>query len=158
MPKFLHEYNHYANGQVVENGWWEIRGNKLYNSCGGWHDYTPRPDDEIKESTWDEILKESVRDDTETTGWIAPDGVFYGCAPQAHEALAEYVIGASERELEEKGYVKIYRNPAYLRVSVPGTPLYEAAFFGSGRITKEQIATLKEKGVETRYPYVGEKA
>ena len=56
MARFLHEYLHYPNGTVVDNGWWEIVGNRLYNRAGGHHDYDPQSDDEIREGTWEEIF------------------------------------------------------------------------------------------------------
>ena len=108
--KFLHEYNVLPNGTAVDNGWWEIRGDRCVNMRGAGHPYTPSPNDEIKESTWDKIIAETVRDDSEKTGWISPDGEFFGCAPMDHDSLAWYVIGKTQRELELAGWCKIYRS------------------------------------------------
>lgn len=150
MALFLHEITRYINGQTSDNGWWEIRGSKLYNRCGGWHDYVPSPDDEIRESTWDEIMRETVRDDAQITGWIAPDGTFYGCAPEDHSLLARYVLGASERELEKRGYAKIFSVPSYVRHSEP----YECVRSDLRRLTDEQLQVLRDKGIDHMDFYV----
>ncbi len=147
MPKFLHEYSRYANGQVIENGWWEIRGNKLFNSAGGHHDYYPRPDDEIREGTWEEIMRDYLLDNSQITGWIAPDGTFYGCKPEAHSGIAYYVLNARERELEERGFVKIFKNPEYLLQRVSGVRTYEAIRCDYKPMTAAQRKVLDEKGV-----------
>ena len=148
MAQFLHEYSRYPNGKIIDNGWWEIRGNRLYNRRGGHHDYTPMPDDEIREATWDEIVREEIVDNTKTTGWIAPDGTFYGCSTQDHSLVAQYVFNSDERSLERAGYVKIYEVPYYLRIKHPEYDRYEYIRGDGHRATEAQILTLKEKGLE----------
>lgn len=113
--KFLHEFLHYGNGTVIDNGYWEIDGDYLYNFAGGRHHYTPSPNDEIIESDWAEVRRLNAKaaiSDNHTTGWIAPDGTFYGVSYQDHHLVAEY-LGMTEGEMENSGYVKIYFNPIW---------------------------------------------
>lgn len=147
MAKFLHEYLHFGNGKVQDNGWWEICGSKLYNRAGGRHDYVPQEDDEIREGTWNDIIKETVVDNTQITGWIAPNGTFYGCSPLNHAVVAEYVLNSSEKGLEEQGYVKIFENPAFLRREYPEYPRYEYMRGDSHYPNSAQIHVLREKGL-----------
>ncbi len=147
MAKFLHEFNRYANGLVVDNGWWEIKNGKCYNLAGGYHDYVPSEDDEIREGTWESILHDTTRDDSQMTGWVAPDGTFYGCKPYAHSLCAEYVIGIEERDLEERGYVKVFENPARLRQHVAGMQRYTAARMDGHHINEAQRKILLDKGI-----------
>ena len=34
MRKFLHEFQKYRDGTKRDNGWWEIKGDYLYNYVG----------------------------------------------------------------------------------------------------------------------------
>lgn len=144
--RFLHEYNIYNDGTKKDNGYWLIDGDRLINRCGGWHDYKPSEDDEILEvDSWDDIIKLTIRDDSKTTGWIAPDGTFYGCNSQEHDDMARYFFGSSERSLENKGYIKVFENPRLLRVENPNLPRYE--YWGRREPTDKQWETLVEKGL-----------
>ena len=51
------------------------------------------------------ILNKALR-----TGWLSPDGKFYGCEPWCHRIQAEIVHKKSERQLEEDGWVRITYN------------------------------------------------
>lgn len=151
--KFLHEYLEYNDGTIRDNGWWEIDGNKLYNIKGGFHYYDPSPNDIIIEADgWDDVpLEDFLCDDTAITGWIAPDGKFYGCDPMDHDLIASRVLHSSEEDLEEKGYVKIFRNPGYLvyimREKGYDIDVYE--FLGrSHLLTEAQKITLAMKGFD----------
>ena len=144
--KFLHEYLKSPNGTILQDAYWEIRGNRLYNAAGGFHFYEPKEDDEIIESTWDEILyKQALRmlDPSKTTGWIAPDGTFYGCDYQDHWIVAERILNCTERELEERGYCKIYRNPIWCT-----TDESEYSYYYEKHLTEAQIDVLTSKGLE----------
>ena len=141
--KFLHEYLYYDNGKTIDNGYWEIDGDRLVNACGGWHPYDPSPDDEIIESDWDYINWLRAKDaisDKYTTGWIAPDGTFYGCDYQNHHYVAEY-LDMTETMMENKGYIKIYLNPIW-------TDGYgdKYEYFSFGHMTQAQIDTLINRG------------
>ena len=149
MAKFFHEIIR-SDKSIIDNGWWEIRSGKLYNRYGGCHDYHPQPDDEIREDTWTGILNETIRNDQETTGWIAPDGTFYGCSSSGHEDLAKYFFSKTEREMEEDGFVKIYENPMYLRI-YKNRPEYDYCLSGFRQfLTRRQVEKINEKGLPVR--------
>ena len=44
------------------------------------------------------------------TGWLNPEGKFFGCEPWCHRLQAEIIHGKSERELEEDGWIRITYN------------------------------------------------
>lgn len=145
MPRFLHECYEDRNGRKVYNGWWEICGDYLYNRAGGRHRYEPKEDDEIKECEWEDIIRENLLDDSETTGWIAPDGTFYGCNPRRHRDVAVYIFDCEEIDLEEKGYCKIFQHPPLMRVK---TGCKEFDYYPSWRnLTAAQREVLKKKGL-----------
>ena len=140
--KFLHELVEYSNGKVYDNGYWEIKGNYLYNYSGGRHEYIPSPNDEIIETDWAGArrlnAKAAISDD-HTSGWIAPDGTFYGVSYQDHYLVAEY-LGMTEKDMEELGYVKIYLNPIY--------PQYgnKYEYWFKSHLTTAQVDKLIERG------------
>ena len=150
--KFLHENMKYNDGTVRDNGWWEIDDNRLYNFRGGWHFYTPSPNDIIIEAdSWDDIPMDYLLDDNAITGWVAPDGKFYGCDSEEHELIAERVLKMSETMLEDQGYVKIFRNPGYLIYTMrqQGYDISTYEFVGARtRLTDAQRITLEHKGFD----------
>lgn len=109
--KFLHEFLKCGDGTVTDNGWWEIRGNRLVNEVGGYHYYSPDKDDIIVEVNsradldWSCLLVPDAK-----YGWLDLRGHFYGCRFQDHETIARLVLKTTERELEKSGWVKLYRN------------------------------------------------
>lgn len=109
---FVHEFREGNDGHVYDNGWWQLRGDMLFNRNGGRHAYTPHPKDEKIESTWDEVIKRSLIEHSGDyrTGWLSPDGRFYGCDYMDHRLVAEYIFDDDEIGLEEKGYCKLYRS------------------------------------------------
>lgn len=111
MPKYLFEYFRCADGSKRPNGWWEICDGMLVNPMGGRHRYDPAPDDRIVEADSFLDLDHSylVEEDSEY-GWVSPEGRFYGCDVRNHSYLARYLFRATEEELEEKGWAKIYMN------------------------------------------------
>ena len=146
MAKFLHEYFEWG-GKKHDNGWWEIDGDYLYNKFGGRHKYVPTEDDIIRECEWDDIIRETVIKDDEITGWIAPDGTFYGCNPRDHRDVAVYLFGCEEAELENRGFCKIYENPLELRIAIGDLEKDRYQYFPRGRyLTAGQRKTLRDKG------------
>lgn len=74
------------------------------NSC-------PSPaDDKIIEPSWKEALKRESRNNTKTSGWIAPNGDFFGCGYGDHSFLAEALFNSSCSEMQADGYCMIYWN------------------------------------------------
>jgi len=66
---------------------------------------------------------------TSSTGWLSPEGTFYGCAYMGHIELA-HDIGEDEIHLEKKGWVKLQNNDLTWD------------FFGHFRPTQPQIDHL----------------
>ena len=113
LKTFIHEVADYPYAKGVDNGWWELGDDGyVYNRSGGRHGYKPQYEKERIKSTWNDIIKQSLlaNADNYTTGWLAPDGRFYGCDYMDHRLFAEYVFSDSECGLEEKGYCKIFRS------------------------------------------------
>ena len=143
--KLIHEYN---DDGTVDNGWWEFDGSYCYNRYGGRHPYAPGLHDEIVESSWEEVLRDDFlkHKDEFITGWLAPNGDFFGCAPEDHWDMAKYVFGKTERELEDSGYLKIYEVPFRLRALLNNKTAY--GYFG--RPTEAQMITLENLGIERK--------
>lgn len=143
--KFLHEFLTHRDGTKQDNGYWEIRGNRLVNAAGGWHDYHPTFEDEILESDWETVRKlnflQSFRENENSeTGWIAPDGTFYGTDWMNHWMVAEY-FDTTESDLEDMGFVKIYLNPLW-----PTSGNRYEYIYTTDHITQAQVDTLEKKG------------
>lgn len=138
--KFLHEFCTSANGTVLDNGWWKIEGNRVYNRFGGCHTYEPSDTDIIvecddwKDLDWSILIKKDS-----PYGWISRDGTFYGCGYGDHKDLAELYLHKSEKELELLGYIKIYRG--YDR-----KPSMYFNYLNCGFITENQKNTLSNLG------------
>lgn len=153
MPLFVHEYYDTPSTKNIENGWWEYdkETGRVYNRAGGWHIFHAHPMQEFKECDWEDILAMTIRNDDLQTGWIAPNGEWFGCETTDHEKLARYYLKTTERDLEEKGWIKVTEIPAFLRIQDPETfPNRLEYFFLNpyGFITKMQENTLFEKGLE----------
>lgn len=145
--KFLFEKQQYADGIVRDNGWWRISGDRLYNRCGGSHDYVPHDDDIICEANdWDELDYSYLLKPESKYGWIDRNGRFYGCNYEEHDDIAELVLHKSSRQLETEGWIKIYAS---------FTHDIEAYIDDKWRrlITPEQIQTLSDKGLHESYAY-----
>lgn len=103
-----------SNKLLKENdsAWWELRGDRLYNKVGGWHPY-----DEDYETAYETAYangfeeldwsKTYLNNPDEVSGWLSPDGIFYGCPSESHSSCAYLVIKKEERELEKEGYIRI---------------------------------------------------
>ena len=153
MPLFVHEFCDYPNLKNEDNGWWEYDPDtgKVYNRRGGWHMYHEHPLQEFKEATWDEIIALTIRDDSYATGWIAPSGEWFGCAPEDHVNFAIYYLNTTEEQLEQDGWIKVTEIPIWLyrndRDLWRGR--YEYHFLNPYKyITKAQEKTLAEHGLE----------
>lgn len=123
--KFVKEHLVYPRGQVVENGWWRLEERfgetHCVNKLGGYHEYHPHPDDEIMEAdSWEDLMNKTndlgVMTDPESLyGWLSPKGIWYGCDPYLHAEVAITVIGKTDIELEEAGWIKVYRPFPYIQ-------------------------------------------
>ena len=122
-------------------GWWYYNEDleRIENVCGGWNCYIPTSEEIVEVDSWEDLDWSCLLDDSATTGWISPAGDFYGCAPREHDDIAHYILHSTERQLEEKGYVKIYRD-AFSR---------EYGWYSDKlRLTSAQLRVLEEKGLE----------
>lgn len=123
-----------------ENGWWELIGNTCYNRVGGRHEYYPQDKDVFAEANdWDELdYSYLIKPDSEY-GWVSPDGYFYGCKYADHSLMAKMYFKKSERQLEEEGWVKIFRDSYDRKPTWMSDKLI---------ITEAQRITLESKGLQ----------
>ena len=148
--KFLHEYLRYSSGLVTDNGWWRISdcGTKLYNRRGGYHSYTPSKDDIICEAdSWDDLDYSFLVKNDSLYGWIDRNGRYYGCEYEDHDDVAELVLHKTSRQLEEEGWIKVYRGYNRERETYIDDKW-------SHLVTPEQLQTLVEKQLEDTYVYI----
>lgn len=83
-----------------------------YEDEHGLH-YTPKPDWKVIKAVWADSFdqldwKESsyyVQDGE--SGWLSPDGTFYGCHYGGHSNLARRIVGMGYGEIEAAGYVHV---------------------------------------------------
>ena len=147
--KFVHKYEKNDEGKLLDGGIWLLDKGLCYNRKGGYHHYTPNELDEIFDAdSWGDIIKQEMlaKKNDYTTGWIAPDGEFFGCAPEDHYDMAIYVLGANtESELEDAGWLKVYKVPWRLRTM---SSYYKEPYGYFGRPTPAQEITLERLGIE----------
>lgn len=102
--------------------WWEydestpLYSATLYNMFGGKNSGNDIRDYEIVDANgWAclDYFGTIVYHDSYKTGWLSPDGKFYGCDYTSHMTHARLVHKCSERELEEKGFIKITKSYKY---------------------------------------------
>jgi hypothetical protein len=106
--------------------WWELSKQDFYgkptefyrasNYSGGGFDLPYTTLEEVKKeykvaeaSDWDQLdwYGTAVYDNKYETGWLSPQGIFYGCNYRSHNAQAVYIHKCEERELEETGWLKL---------------------------------------------------
>ena len=158
MPWFLHERLIRKDGTIHDNGYWQIGCDeekpehgeeyRVYNVFGGYHYWTCGKDCEDKQNEivyandWDELDHSALIDNDSRIGWLAPDGRFYGCGYMQHGNIADLVLRKSEIELENEGWVKMYKTQLF-----PSSPP-EYYIRRGGCLTNEQVKVLAEKGYE----------
>lgn len=103
----------------IDNFWWELDTktplNKatVYNRFGGRQTGLDLSNSTIVEAKdWQHLdwLGTSVYDNAFTTGWLSPQGKFFGCSYSSHNSQAELVHGKPESQLEAEGWIKLTRN------------------------------------------------
>lgn len=138
MRKFLHEFRHYSDGTIEDNKWWEIKGDRVYCMAGGWHEYNPSKDDIIVYANdWNELDWSCLLKDDSLYGWIDVHGRFYGCDYMEHDRIAYLYFKCTERNLEDAGFAKVYRD-------YDGSQAYYVAKY----LTERQEKTLIDMGIE----------
>ena len=90
----------------------------------------------------DELVRDS-EDTTIHTGWVDRGGRLHRCRYRNHVSYADLVLGVSERELEDRGWIKLYRTHG--PGSVDGVSW---AMRHMGRMTVEQARRLARLGFD----------
>ena len=122
---------------LENNSWWQLKDNYVYNMFGGRH--LAEPDlFTVEAPDWEDLDWSCLLDRESYTGWIAPDGTWFGCADGDHGLIAKFLLKSSETQLEQKGWVKIYRSElTHMR----------DWYVKNLKATQAQIDTLLEKGI-----------
>lgn len=164
MPWFLHEQRIHRDGTIHNNGYWEIECGeempeageeyRVYNVLGGYHywtcgkDYEDEQNEVVYADGWSELDHSVLIDHDSRIGWLAPDGRFYGCGYMQHGNIADLVLHKSEIELEDEGWVKMYKSQL-----MPLDPPDYYICRNSEHInylTDAQVKVLAEKGYKVR--------
>lgn len=98
------------------NYWYEydestpLNNARLWNTglgCNSGIDITDKEIVEAKDFSELNWYGTTVYDNSYSTGWLAPNGAFYGCDYKHHNEHAKFVQKLTEREMEEHGFIKI---------------------------------------------------
>lgn len=54
---------------------------------------------------------EMLRDDTLVTGWIDPDGRWYGCRPEDHDEFMHLYLEKEVKDAEREGWIRVRSGP-----------------------------------------------
>lgn len=136
-----------------DNMWWEydISTDKksaiIHNLKGGRMSQVDLTDYELVRASdfsnldWSNTI---LLDNNYKTGWLSPNGEFYGCDYALHDLQAEMVHHVTEKDLEKRGFVKISYNYDDRKLH---------AHLGFNRysnipLTKEQYDFLKDYGID----------
>lgn len=46
------------------------------------------------------------------SGWLSPDGHFYGCKPTEHDSMSELFFNRTVEDLESSGWCRVLREPS----------------------------------------------
>ena len=104
--------------------------------------------EKINDLDWNDtlILSKKLR-----TGWLSPEGRFYGCEPWCHRLQAELIHERTERELEEEGWVRITYTPTQ-----SGEKVMSAGFCSSDETiypTSAQLSYLYRNYMDKKHIY-----
>lgn len=91
------------------NNWWEVEGDKIYNSKGGYQKLDKKAT-VIEADDWSSLDWSCLLDRKSSVGWVAPDGTWFGCSSKNQEKVAILFLGAPEEELTQNGWVKVFRS------------------------------------------------
>lgn len=103
----------------VQNYWWKLDVNTpinratVYNYFGGKQSDINLTNKQIVEANdWSDLdwKGTDVYDDSFKTGWLSPEGEFYGCSNEEHLQQSHFVHKKYENELEQLGWIKIRRD------------------------------------------------
>lgn len=100
----------------VDNYWWELdtttplSSATIYNRMGGKQTELDLTNAQIMEAQkWSDLdwKGTSVYDNKYQTGWLSPQGKFFGCDYTNHTSQAKLVHNLTEREMENLGWIKL---------------------------------------------------
>ena len=136
----------------LNNWWWEYDAT-LPKSCttlynGGFGKSSDMDIEGMETATAEDFCDlnwygTEVYNNSYKTGWLSPNGKFYGCDYRMHSSQARYVHGKSESDLENEGWVKISYRIYYNKDK---TRSLEAIFYAEDKSvypTNEQITYIK---------------
>lgn len=161
---FLHERWTDRHRETHDNGYWLIDTDeepvdgeeyKVYNAAGGYHYWTcgkQYPDEQnevVVADGWDDLDNSALLTPTSRIGWLAPDGTFYGCQYWQHNLIAERVIRKTEIEMENEGWVKMYKSQL-LPFDPPDYYICRNSEHPDNLLTEAQVKVLDEKGYTVR--------
>jgi hypothetical protein len=130
--------------------WWEQEGKKIYNQSGGYNflissdeivetvkakdwDILFTPENIAKTTTYKNLVKNSTNKELKC-GWLEPNGKMHYCRYQDHITYVDLVLNSSVSEIEDKGWLHVYRNENTV------------VFYANGhRITMAQANTLRDE-------------
>lgn len=92
------------------NYWWEDGGAFWINSAGG-RCHKSKNDVILQtvQSAFEDLdwtITSYVEPDSKT-GWLSPDGKYWGCSTQNHRSVADLVLKSSSEKLLDQGWVKV---------------------------------------------------
>ena len=105
-PAYIYDDLHLKYGEIVRNfmGGWCFKNNYEIMEDLGEHDK-----DEFEEIHRKEIYAWVIKEDS-PYGWLSPSCEWLPCGFRDHEAVAFYYLGEDETDLEDRGWLKIFRN------------------------------------------------
>ena len=154
MTTFLLLKRQLSNDNSPRFEWWE-KGEKyentfkLYNRAGGWNvifesdeivetvqakDWKAlnTPENIAKTTTYQTLVENSTNSELKL-GWLSPQGKMHYCTYQNHISYANLILGKDSADLEEEGWLHVYKDNIYLQ---PNNGM---------RMTQEQARTAREE-------------
>ncbi len=149
LMKTFHKIDVHGTGKA---DWWHYDDGVYRNDMGGGFSARGVEPVEVKEAAHSGMLQRSadglLRPDYHT-GWLAPDGTFYGCFSRDHESVAYDYLCSSTVQLEKMGFARLYGPQGSL-----GDMLWSLATSATDpkkkTPTKAQKEVLKAKGYDVR--------
>ena len=148
--KFLHDVRIAHNGQIIDNGYWEIMDEnyqigetvRVENYAGGYHFHTISSNDEIIEaSDWQPLMRKYyIKNQNSPYGWIDLEGNFYGCNYYEHALCLEACFGITEYEAEKRGFIKVFDDGGWSSYN-------DFSYYHEGFLTDAQRKTLIDRGL-----------
>lgn len=139
-----------------EEWWWYQPHRKRYSSeptgLSGFSESDGHALKVLREERWASDLqlmltKEEVCRDDHKSGWIAPDGEWFGCGYAEHDYVARSVLGCSVRRLEAIGFCRCHGSEGGRMMWTQG----DGTGLSTRRPTARQKAELKRRGYDPKF-------